>query len=214
MLCIIFTVLLYAFIMTRQHAFSRRLDLWLGGDQPKTLGGLTRVFGEKSFAVIFLLLLFIPAMPIPTGVVSDINQAIAVLFAFEMAIGRKTPWLPKKLRKRPIGKITEQRALPFLMRRVRWFEKYSHPHMRGILSTRPARSLIGLIIMFLCIMAFVSIPFTGLDTLPSLGAVIISLGVVLDDIIYILIGLTIGLIGVSLIFATGAAITFIITQIL
>ena len=40
--------------------FSDELEGWLQGDQPKTIGSLVELFGEKSFAVLFLLLLAIP----------------------------------------------------------------------------------------------------------------------------------------------------------
>ncbi len=43
--------------------------------------------------------------------------------------------------------------------------------------------------------AFVAPPFTGLDTLPSLGVVLISLGVLLDDALLALIGLVVGAVG-------------------
>ena len=36
-----------------------------GGDT--SLGGLVDVFGGKSFAVVFVLLLGVPALPLPTG---------------------------------------------------------------------------------------------------------------------------------------------------
>ena len=48
----------------------------------------------------------------------------------------------------------------------------------------------------LVVTAFVAPPFTGLDTLPSLGVVLISLGVLLEDPILGFIGLLIGAVGV------------------
>ena len=47
--------------------FSRELGDWLGSDEPKTLGGLGGVFGERAFAVAVLLLMFPAALPLPTG---------------------------------------------------------------------------------------------------------------------------------------------------
>ena len=34
---------------------SDELEQWLGGDQPKTLGNLTELFGPRSFALVFVL---------------------------------------------------------------------------------------------------------------------------------------------------------------
>ena len=40
---------------------SDELEHWLGGDQPKTLGNLIELFGQRSFALIFVLLMALPA---------------------------------------------------------------------------------------------------------------------------------------------------------
>ena len=47
---------------------SDRLDAWAAGDGPKTLDGRVALFGEKSFAILFVILLAVPALPLPTGV--------------------------------------------------------------------------------------------------------------------------------------------------
>ena len=44
--------------------------------------------------------------------------------------------------------------------------------------------------------AFFAPPFSGLDTLPALGVVIISLGVLLEDFLIVAVGLAIGLGGI------------------
>ena len=52
--------------MHRQD-FSDELEAWLKSDGPKTLGELGETFGEKSFAVTILLLMFVPAAPVADG---------------------------------------------------------------------------------------------------------------------------------------------------
>ena len=44
---------------------SDELEQWLGGDKPKTLGNLIELFGPRSFALIFVLLMALPALPLP-----------------------------------------------------------------------------------------------------------------------------------------------------
>ena len=46
---------------------SDELGHWLGGDQPKTLGNILELFGERSFALFFVLLMALPALPLPTA---------------------------------------------------------------------------------------------------------------------------------------------------
>ena len=44
---------------------SDELEQWLGSDQPKTLGNITELFGPRSFALVFVLLMALPALPLP-----------------------------------------------------------------------------------------------------------------------------------------------------
>ena len=67
---------------TDAGAFSDDLESWLHTDEKKTLGSLGDVFAEKSFAVAIMLLMFLPALPIPTGGVTHVFEAIAALLAF------------------------------------------------------------------------------------------------------------------------------------
>ena len=53
--------------------------------------------------------------------------------------------------------------------------------------------------------AFVAPPFTGLDTLPALGVVLLSLGVLLEDVAVVLLALIAGVIGVTLEIFLGTA---------
>jgi len=51
--------------------------------------------------------------------------------------------------------------------------------------------------------AFLAPPFSGLDTLPSLGVVVVGLGVLLRDLLLAVLGALLGAIGVSTILAIG-----------
>ena len=46
------------------------------------------VFAEKSFAVTIMLLMFVPALPLPTGGATHVFEAITVLLAAQMVLGR------------------------------------------------------------------------------------------------------------------------------
>jgi hypothetical protein len=56
----------------------------------------------------------------------------------------------------------------------------------------------------LTLSAFLAPPFSGLDTLPSLGVVVIGLGVLLRDVLLALLGVLLGAIGVATILAIGS----------
>jgi hypothetical protein len=53
--------------------------------------------------------------------------------------------------------------------------------------------------------AFLAPPFSGLDTLPALGVVLIALGVLLEDVLIAGAGAIMGIVGVTLEVVLGAA---------
>src|SRR5215213_5202476 len=67
---------------------SDQLEGWVAGEGEKTLGGLIDVFEEKSFAILFVLLLGVPALPLPTGGATHVFEVIAVLLASQLVAGR------------------------------------------------------------------------------------------------------------------------------
>ncbi len=73
---------------------------------------------------------------------------------------------------------------------------------------------IGVIFLIFTIAAFVSPPFAGLDTLPALGAVIIALSLILEDVLLLLIGSLVGSLGVGLVIATGGVTLHFISKII
>jgi hypothetical protein len=53
--------------------------------------------------------------------------------------------------------------------------------------------------------AFLAPPFTGLDTLPAMGVVLLSLGVLLEDFFVVVLGIIVGAAGVLLEIVLGKA---------
>src|SRR3954451_1802958 len=179
-----------------EEKLSDRLEGWLTGEQPKTVGNLIELFGEKSFAILFLLLLAIPALPLPTGGVTHVFELIAMLLALELIVGRRTVWLPERLRRRELGPAAQKRFSDVLLRRIRWLERHSRPRLRFLIDHPLRGQVSGVLVLGLAVAAFVAPPFTGLDTLPSLGVVLLSLGVLLDDGLVALAGVAVGAAGV------------------
>lgn len=186
-------------------AFSERLEQWLTSEGPKTIGNLGEVFAEKSFAVTILFLMFVPALPLPTGGISHLFEAITIVVAAQMVLGRSTLWLPERWKRRELGSATLEKAVPFIARRIRWFERFSRPRAAWIFRDRLPRRFLGLLILALALAAALSPPFSGLDTIPSMGAVTIALAIILEDAVVLAIGTVIGAVGVAISVALGAA---------
>ena len=193
-------------IAQANQPFSDELEAWLEARGKKTLGDLTKVFEERSFAIAMLLLMITSALPIPTGGITHVFELITMLLALEMIVGRRTIWLPKRLLRHELGPATTKKAIPFIARRVRWFERFARRRLPGVLEQRLVLSAVGLVILLFTVAAFVAPPFSGLDTLPSLGVVVIALSLILEDALITIIGIVIGLAGIALEIALGSAI--------
>ena len=196
--------------MTTEMAFSDQLEAWLNAEGSKTIGDLGRVFSEKSFAVTILFLMFFPALPLPTGGVTHVFEAITVLLAVEMVIGARSIWLPARWRDRALGATTTEKAIPFMMRRIRWLERFSKPRAASLFHQRWFLRILGVVFTGLAIAAAVAPPFSGLDTFPALGAVFVALALILEDVLALAIGLAIGAGGVVLIVTVGAALIHVL----
>jgi hypothetical protein len=183
---------------------SDQLERWLRSDRPHTLGSLIELFEEKSFAILFVLLLGVPALPLPTGGATHVFEIIAVLLALELVAGRDEIWLPLRWRARELTGDKQQRFIAALLRMIRRLERFSRPRLRFLLEGRVSKIVFGLLVIGLCVGAFFAPPFTGLDTLPALGVVLLSLGVLLTDIVVVAVGLVVGVAGVVLELALGA----------
>jgi hypothetical protein len=191
--------------MPEGEMLSERLDRWLRAEKPKTVGSLIDLFEEKSFAVLFVLLLAIPALPLPTGGVTHVFEVIAMLLALELIAGRRRVWLPERWRRREITPAMRKRFSETLVPRIRWIERHSHAHLGFLLSNRLSGIVYGAVTLVLVVAAFAAPPFTGLDTLPSLGVVLISLGVLLEDPVLGFVGLLVGAAGVLVALLLGRA---------
>ena len=172
---------------------SDRLEGWLSGDQPKTLGGLIDVFGEGSFAIIFVLLMALPALPLPTGGATHVVEVIAL----ELIAGRRKVWLPARWRKLELGGSSRQKFINVLLRRIRGLERFSRPRATWLFGHRLSGSVFGVVVLGLTLSAFLAPPFSGLDTLPSIGVVVLALGYLLSDIVLVAAGVVIGAAGVA-----------------
>ena len=184
---------------------SDELERWLNSDGEKTLGSLVDAFSDKSFAVLFVLLLGVPALPLPTGGATHVFEIIAALIALELIAGRQQVWLPKRWRALELAGQRQQRFIASLMKLIRRLERFSRPRLSFLFHQRFSDIVFGFLVIGGSAGAFFAPPFTGLDTLPALGVVLLSLGVLLEDFVVVSVALVVGITGVALEIALGAA---------
>lgn len=189
-----------------QPPFSQQLEQWLKGSKNKDFEGLIKVFEEKSFAILFLLLMALPALPIPTGGLTHVTEFLTIIGALQLMAGRRTIWLPRwATRKVDVGKLMSGKGGRKLISVIKWFERWSKRRWSGLLVTKPILSLLGTIVLIYALAAALAVPFSGLDTLPALAVVTISLGMILEDSLIVLAGVLIGIAGIGVEIAIGGA---------
>ena len=184
---------------------SQEIERWLAGEGTRTLGSLIDLFQEKSFALLFVILLGVPALPLPTGGATHVMEVIAMLLALQLILGRDEIWLPARWRALELAGERQQRFIAGLMRFIRTLERFSRPRLRFLFGRRLSNIAFGVLALLGSVAAFAAPPFTGLDTLPALSVVLIALGVLLEDFAVVAAGLLMMVAGVALEVVLGAA---------
>src|SRR5215213_805091 len=184
---------------------SDQIERWLASDSDKTLGDLIDMFQEKSFAILFVLLLALPALPLPTGGATHVFELIAILVALQLIAGRDEIWLPERWRRRELGGGKSERFLTALMKLIRRLERFSRPRLAFLFDHRLSNIVFGVLVIGGTVGSFVAPPFSGLDTLPALGVVLLSLGVLMKDSVIVAAALVIGSVGIALEIVLGTA---------
>lgn len=191
--------------LTGSERVSEQLQAWLDTEGTRSLGSLIDLFGDKGFAILFVVLLGVPALPLPTGGATHLFEIVAVLLALQLLFGRDKIWLPERWRRIELAGPKQQRFINALITMIGRLERFSRPRLRFLFGHRLSSVVFAILVIGGCVAAFFAPPFTGLDTLPALAVVLLSLGVLLEDFVVVLVALLIGAAGVALEVVAGKA---------
>jgi hypothetical protein len=128
-----------------------------------------------------------------------------MLLAVQLIANRDCVWLPRRWRAVEIGGDKQARFLTGLLRLVRRLERLSRPRLAQAFDHRVSNVVFGVLVITGSLGAFLAVPFTGLDTLPALGVVLVSLAVLLKDFAVAVAGTITLLAGVVLEVIAGRA---------
>lgn len=201
-------------VRNEDATLSDRIERWLSDPGTHTLDDLMTAFGRQGFALVFLLLLAPSALPLPTGGATNVFEVLAVLVALQLVAGRDTLWIPRRLRATDLGGERRRRAVGRLLRFVRFLERRSRRRLRVVSALRTSNAVFGLLVVAFTVGAFLAPPFSGLDTLPSLAVVLLSLAVLLEDDLIAAVALVLGVAGVALEVTVGRAVVDAIGDLL
>jgi len=189
-----------------RYQASEEIERWLESEGDKTLGSIIELFEQKSFALLFIVLLGVSALPLPTGGATHVFEIVAMLLAIQLIAGRDHIWLPERWQRLTLAGPTKQRFIDRLIRVIRWLERFSRPRATFLFDHRLSNIVFGTLVLAGSLAAFLAPPFSGLDTLPSLGVVLLSLGVLLEDLAIVVLAVVVGIAGVLLELVLGRAV--------
>jgi hypothetical protein len=191
--------------VTEGASLSDDIEAWLD-DDGLTVGHVVDALDERSFALVLMLVMLPSALPIPTGGVTHVLELVAAVVLLQVIVGRRELWLPRRLLEHRLGEVFTGKVLPRVMRFVRWFERIARQRGARLLRSAPVLSVLGLVMLGFVVGAFVAPPFSGLDTLPSFGVVVVSLGLVFRDGLIVIGGIVAGFVGIALLIALASVV--------
>ena len=126
--------------------------------QPLHYSDLIDRFGRRGFGVLLLLVTLPTFLPLPVGAITG---PLCALIGLQMLLLQSQPWLPRRLRQRPLD---GERLDLFLHRRGHWLrrlERLAHPSWPVFTRSRPAQAVSGLLIAVNGVLLSLPIPFTN-----------------------------------------------------
>lgn len=177
--------------------------------RPVSLGDLIDRTADRGYGVLLLLLglpMLIPLLP-PGS--STIVGPVYAAFAVQMLTGVRRPWVPQRFRNRVLARGTvralRNRGLPL----IRAVERLSRP--RGLwVSERFVLRAVGVMVLLMGILLLSPLPF--LNTLPALSVMLIGVGLLNRDALFVLAGMAVGLFSLGLIGISAHAILALIER--
>lgn len=169
----------------RNTRFSTILRLFAASPRERiAIGELLDGFGDRSFGAAMLLLALPNMVPLPPGA-STIFGLPLMLIAAQLALGRRTVWLPAAIRNRSIATSVFSRIVALTRPYLRRAERLLAPRLQIMLSPVATRA-IGAACLVLATLIALPIPLANF--LGGVSVAAFSLGLLRHDGVAILAG--------------------------
>ena len=171
--------------------------------QQLTLGEVVQVIGKRGFGPLMLVLALIAILP--TGAVPGVPTICGLsiaLIAVQLALGKRAPWLPRRLRRLSIKRETFGRVAQRVTPWTRRVDQLVRPRLVWLTEGVAVR-VVGLICvgLALCMPPLELLPFAA--ALPAGGIVLLGLGLTGKDGLWVLLGLIPAVIAVGMAVKAG-----------
>ena len=147
-------------------------------DQPLTLGQILSETQERGFSLVIGLLVLPFLFPLPPGFTTVLGGG-SLLLSAQMALGRRTPWLPSRLARFRFPQKLAQQMLNPLKRLSRWLERVARPRWSGITQHPAVWQINGLCISWLALLLMSPVPMT--NPIPTVGILAFVIATLEED---------------------------------
>jgi hypothetical protein len=182
-----------------QSTFSQEIKTLLEQltHHPLTLAHILQATAERGFSLVIGLLVLPFLFPMPPGFTTILGSA-CLLLSLQMAIGRRSPWLPKRVAQFQFPTMLAQQILSNLKRVTRLTERFVRPRLTRLAGSHHIWQINGVCISWLTVLLMLPIPMT--NPIPTVGILLFAIATLeADGLImclgYIATGLITGLFG-------------------
>lgn len=155
------------------------------GQQPLSLGDILAETSERGFSLVIVLLVLPFLFPVPPGLTGPFGGACLIL-SVQMALGRRSPWLPKKIATYKFPRGFTQIILKNLQKVTKILEKITRPRLAKIAENPLTWRLNGLCISWLAILLILPIPLT--NPIPPMGILLLAVATIESDGLLMCVG--------------------------
>lgn len=166
--------------------FSQEIELLLESANKRiTIAEILQSTGERGNSLMVILMVFPFLFPMPPGL-SGIMGVGCFCLAIQMAMGKKSPWLPKPISQFKFSRRLSGKILRRLERVVIWLEKVVRPRWYKTATNSYIKRINGFCIAWLSILLMSPIPFTNPP--PAIAILVLSVATLEADGLLMWIG--------------------------
>lgn len=147
-------------------------------EQPLSLGDILAETSERGFSLVIALLVLPFLFPIPPGLTGVPGTACLIL-SLQMALGRRSPWLPKKFAAFKFPRWFAQQLLQNLRRVTKLLEKIVRPRLPKLAESHSIWRLNGICISWLAILLMLPVPMT--NSIPTVAILLLAVATLEAD---------------------------------
>ncbi|MDJ0674451.1 MAG: exopolysaccharide biosynthesis protein [Calothrix sp. MO_167.B42] len=147
-------------------------------EQPLSLGEILAETSERGFSLVIAVLVLPFLFPMPPGLTGPFGGSCLLLSA-QIILGRRSPWLPRKIARYKFPRPFAQILLKNLRQVTRVLEKITRPRLTKIADNPYVWRFNGFCIFWLALLLISPVPFT--NPIPTVGILMIAVAMIESD---------------------------------